>query len=83
MSLGIVTGFVVLHPRLQSKRWKNLRTSSFVATGLSAFAPIVHAASIFPYDQLNKQAGLIYYYLEGLSILIGVVFYTVSYTFSS
>ncbi|KAF2179929.1 HlyIII-domain-containing protein [Zopfia rhizophila CBS 207.26] len=74
-TLGLLTGFVVVHPRLQSKKWRTLRLSAFVATGLSAFAPIIHAASMFLYEQLDKQAGLRYYYLEGLAILIGVVFY--------
>ena len=53
------------------------RLWAFVATGLSAFAPIIHAARIFPYEQLDKQAGLRYYYLEGLLTIIGVVFYAV------
>ncbi|KAJ5371970.1 hypothetical protein N7517_003976 [Penicillium concentricum] len=74
-SLGFLTGFVVVHPKLQSQKWRLLRSSSFVATGLSAFAPIIHAASIFPYGQLDQQAGLRYYYLEGLVIVIGVLFY--------
>ncbi|KAF9238451.1 hypothetical protein DTO006G1_9196 [Penicillium roqueforti] len=74
-TLGFLTGFVVVHPRLQSQKWRLLRLSTFVATGLSAFAPIIHAASIFPYDQLDQQAGLRYYYLEGLAIVIGVLFY--------
>ncbi|KAJ6178219.1 hypothetical protein N7519_008680 [Penicillium mononematosum] len=74
-TLGFLTGFVVVHPRLQSQRWRLLRLSTFVATGLSAFAPIIHAASIFPYQQLDQQAGLRYYYLEGLVIVIGVLFY--------
>lgn len=81
-SLGSLTGLVVIHPRLQSMRWKTLRLSTFVATGLSAFAPIVHAASIFPYAQLDKQAGLRYYYVEGLLILFGVVFYAVRRPFA-
>ena len=72
-----MTGVVVIHPRLQSRGWKTLRLSTFVATGLSAFAPIIHAASIFPYDQLDKQAGLRYYYLEGILILTGVASYAV------
>jgi adiponectin receptor len=59
-------------------RWKTLRLSTFIATGLSAFVPIIHAASIFPYDQLDQQAGLRYYYLEGFLILIGVGFYAVN-----
>ncbi|KAL7934241.1 mPR-like GPCR protein [Trichoderma chlorosporum] len=74
-TLGLVTGVVVISPRLQSAKWRMLRLSTFVATGFSAFAPIIHAATIFPYDQLDKQAGLRYYYIEGVSILAGVVFY--------
>ncbi|CAP86335.1 Pc20g10060 [Penicillium rubens Wisconsin 54-1255] len=74
-TLGFLTGFVVVHPRLQSQKWRLLRLSTLVATGLSAFAPIIHAASIFPYQQLDQQAGLRYYYLEGLIIVMGVLFY--------
>ncbi|KAM0252812.1 hypothetical protein ACHAQJ_007551 [Trichoderma viride] len=74
-SLGLLTGIVVVSPKLQSPRWRMLRLSTFVATGFSAFAPILHAATIFPYAQLDKQAGLRYYYLEGVAILTGVVFY--------
>ena len=32
-------------------------------------------SSMFPYDQLNEEAGLWYYYHKVLSINIGVVFY--------
>ncbi|KAL2697693.1 hypothetical protein AAEP93_011597 [Penicillium crustosum] len=69
-SLGFLTGFVVVHPKLQSQKWRLLRLSTFVAMGLSAFAPIIHAASIFPYEQLDQQAGLRYYYIEGLVIVL-------------
>ncbi|CAI7606741.1 unnamed protein product [Penicillium palitans] len=82
-SLGFLTGFVVVHPKLQSQKWRLLRLSTFVATGLSAFAPIIHAASIFPYKQLDQQAGLRYYYLEGLVIVIGVLFYAVRLLFQN
>ncbi|KAL9468547.1 hypothetical protein ACSS6W_010241 [Trichoderma asperelloides] len=74
-SLGLLTDIVVVSPRFQSLKWRMLRVCTFVATGFSAFAPIIHAATIFPYAQLDKQAGLRYYYLEGASILIGVFFY--------
>jgi adiponectin receptor len=47
--------------------------------GFSAFAPIIHAASIFPYGQLDQQSGLRYYFLEGFLILVGVGFYAVSH----
>ena len=72
--LGLLTGYVVLHPRLQGPKWRILRLFTFVATGLLAFAPIIHACSTFPYDQLDQQAGLRYYDFEGLLILAGVLF---------
>lgn len=73
--LSVVTGFIVVNPYLQSPRYRILRTMSFVVTGFSALAPITHAAVIFPYHQLDKQAGLRHYYIEEGIVLIGVVFY--------
>ena len=55
-----------------------LRLFTFVATGLSGLLPIIHAGSIYPYAQLNQRAGLGYYLVEGLTLIIGVVFYAVS-----
>ena len=55
-----------------------LRLSTFVATGLSAFVPIIHAVTIFPYAQLTQQTGLGYYLVEGLALITGVIFYAVS-----
>ncbi|KAL6152314.1 hypothetical protein ACJQWK_04362 [Exserohilum turcicum] len=75
VSLGALTATVVLNPSFQGPKWKRLRLSTFVATGFSAFAPIIHATSIFPYAQLDQQSGLRYYFLEGFSILVGVGFY--------
>lgn len=69
---------MVVNSRFQSHKWQTLRVCTFIATSLSAFAPIIHAATIFPYAQLDKQAGLRYYYLEGAAMLTGVFFYVVS-----
>ncbi|KAK3373164.1 hemolysin-III related-domain-containing protein [Lasiosphaeria ovina] len=74
-TLTSLSAFVVLNPRFQSREWRQLRVGSFVATGLSAFAPIIHAAVIFPYAQLDQQAGLRYYYLEGVLLLVGTFHY--------
>jgi adiponectin receptor len=75
VTLGTLTATTVINPSLQGPRWKILRLSTFVATGFSAFAPILHGALLFPYDQFDKQTGLRYYYLEGILLLIGVGFY--------
>ncbi|KAH8887831.1 mPR-like GPCR protein [Thozetella sp. PMI_491] len=73
--LGLLTAIIHLHPSLQAKRWRIVRVAFFVATGVSAFVPIIHGATLFPYDQLEKQAGLRYYYLEGGLMLAGVGFF--------
>jgi adiponectin receptor len=73
-----MTGAAVVGPWLQSNKWTWLRLVLFVLTGLSAFAPIIHGATIFPYSQLDKQTGLRYYYLEGVLMLAGVALFVVS-----
>ncbi|KAI5460874.1 mPR-like GPCR protein [Mariannaea sp. PMI_226] len=73
--LGVLTGIIVAGPSSQTRQWRIVRLTAFVITGFSAFAPIAHAMLIFPYGQLAKQAGLHYYYMEGISIMMGVFFY--------
>lgn len=73
----MLTLVVVLHPRLQSPRWRALRLATFVSTGLSAFAPVMHAMAIFPLAQLDRQSGLRYYFIEGALILTGAFLYGV------
>ena len=50
-----------------------------MATGLPTFAPIIQAAVIFPYAQPDQQAGLRYYYIEGVLVLVGTFLYTVGH----
>lgn len=77
--LVLVAGAVVVRPRLQDRKWRAARTWTFIATGTSAFAPIAHAVTIFPYRQLDRQAGLSYYYVEGLLVLLGAWHFAVSF----
>lgn len=63
-------------------KYRILRLGAFVATSLSGFAPILHAMTIFPYDQLDKQAGIRYYYLEAVFYLTGAIIYGVRLVFS-
>lgn len=67
--------YIVVHPSYQSRQYRLFRLSVFVLTGLSAFAPIIHASRLFPLEQLNKQSGLPYYYVEGGVILLGALIY--------
>ena len=50
-------------------------TLRLILTGLSAFAPIIHASRLFPIEQLNKQSRLPYHYMEGGILLLGAMIY--------
>ena len=75
--MGLLNAILSLRDRYGAKDFITSRLVPFLGLGFSAFIPIIHAALIFPYDQLKKQSGLPYYYLEGLLMLIGVVFLAV------
>ncbi|CAM1506544.1 Fc.00g061850.m01.CDS01 [Cosmosporella sp. VM-42] len=74
LSMGLINAYLSLHDRYGAKDWLTSRLLPFLGLGFSALIPILHAALIFPYDQLQKQAGLNYYYIEGVLMVIGVVF---------
>ncbi|KAH6982261.1 adiponectin receptor protein [Ilyonectria sp. MPI-CAGE-AT-0026] len=72
----LLSTIIVVNPRFQSSRWRKLRIATFVAMGFSGLLPVIHAACIYPFAQWNQQAGLGYYLVEGLALILGVVFYT-------
>lgn len=76
--MGAFNSFLSFYGKNDSKDWLTSRLVPFFALGLSAFIPIFHAVLLFPYDQLQKQSGLNYYYLEGVCMITGVVFLVVS-----
>ncbi|KAG8419807.1 hypothetical protein J3458_004644 [Metarhizium acridum] len=77
-SMGLLNVYLSINDRYGAKNWLTSRLLPFLGMGFSAFIPIVHAAVIFPYDQLQKQSGLHYYLLEGVFMLVGVLFLAVS-----
>lgn len=76
--MGAFNSYLSLHGRNDSKDWLTSRLLPFLALSFSAFIPIFHAVLLFPYDQLQKQSGLNYYYLEAVFMLTGVFFLVVS-----
>ncbi|VUC29738.1 unnamed protein product [Clonostachys rosea] len=73
--LGVLSIVIVVNPRFQGNRWRPLRIMTFVAMGLSGLLPIIHATYIYPFAQLNQRAGVGYYAAEGLTLILGTVFY--------
>ncbi|KAF7564044.1 hypothetical protein G7046_g28 [Stylonectria norvegica] len=74
ISMGLLNIYQSMKDHYGAKNFVHQRLLPFLGLGFSAFIPIIHAAIIFPYEQLQRQAGLNYYYVEGLCMLIGVVF---------
>lgn len=78
LTLGIATIIILVHPKFQGRRWRTFRVCTFVGTGLSGFAPLAHGIKLFGFSQMEKQSGVAYYFGEGLLLMLGAFFYTVS-----
>ncbi|KAI1088883.1 mPR-like GPCR protein [Rostrohypoxylon terebratum] len=74
-SLAAISIVIVLAPTFQGPRWRTLRLLTFVSTGLSGLAPIIHGICMFGFAQMMKQSGLAYYLAEGGLFLLGAVVY--------
>ncbi|KAI1082455.1 mPR-like GPCR protein [Whalleya microplaca] len=74
-SLAAISVVVVLAPAFQGPRWRTLRLLTFVCTGLSGLAPIVHGICLFGFARMMRQSGLPYYLAEGGLFLLGAVVY--------
>ncbi|KAI1385588.1 mPR-like GPCR protein [Hypoxylon trugodes] len=74
-SLAAASIVIVVAPIFQGPRWRTLRLLTFVCTGLSGLAPIIHGICMFGFRQMMKQSGLAYYLAEGGLFLLGAVVY--------
>lgn len=75
VTLSVVTSILVLHPRLQGLKYRSYRTTAFIATGLSGFAPITHGLLKYGWAEMWERSGMPYYLLEGLVYGIGAFFF--------
>lgn len=75
ISLSVITSALVLHPRLQGLKYRSHRTTAFVLTALSGFAPIVHGLWLYGWSEMWIRSGMPYWFLEGLVYGIGVFFF--------
>ncbi|PLB49962.1 mPR-like GPCR protein [Aspergillus steynii IBT 23096] len=73
--LGSLTIFIMVTPKFQGQNFRILRALTFVFTGLSGFAPLIHGVKIFGISQMMKQSGMPYYLVEGGFLLLGALIY--------
>ncbi|KAF5861269.1 hypothetical protein ETB97_000461 [Aspergillus alliaceus] len=77
--LGLLTIFIVVNPKFQGQTFRVFRALTFVATGLSGFAPLIHGVRMFGVSQMMKQSGMPYYLIEGGFLLIGALVYATKF----
>jgi len=75
VTLSLGTATLVLHPRLQSHKYRSVRTYAFVATSLTGFAPIGHGLCLYGWEEMWVRSGMPYYLLEGLIYAAGAFFF--------
>ncbi|KAI0023959.1 mPR-like GPCR protein [Xylariomycetidae sp. FL0641] len=74
-TLSATSIYVMLSPGFQSRKWRTIRTLTFVCTGLSGFVPLVHGVKMFGVSQMMKQSGMPYYLVEGSFLIVGAIVY--------
>ncbi|KAH7016044.1 hemolysin-III related-domain-containing protein [Microdochium trichocladiopsis] len=52
---GALTIITSIHPKLQSHKYRSMRTLAFVATAVSVVAPLTHGLDIVGLDLMNKK----------------------------
>ncbi|KAF8847123.1 HlyIII-domain-containing protein [Acephala macrosclerotiorum] len=75
ITLSLATSVLVLHPQLQGLRFRSHRTTAFVATGLSGFAPIGHGLWLYGWQEMWVRSGMPYWFLEGIVYGLGAFFF--------
>ncbi|KAI0202142.1 hemolysin-III related-domain-containing protein [Astrocystis sublimbata] len=70
-SLGVVSSLVMLMPTLQGPRWRTLRLSVFIVTGLSGFAPIIQSvlSSLSFFDVARTSLHIVHIPMQALNAL--------------
>jgi adiponectin receptor len=68
------------HPKLQSHRYRSMRTLAFVATGVSVVVPLIHGLNIFGLDLMKKKAFTYTMVAKMGCLLSGTALYVVSFT---
>ncbi|KAI0179757.1 mPR-like GPCR protein [Hypoxylon sp. FL1284] len=74
-TLTAISIVVVVAPAFQGPRWRTLRLLTFVCTGFSTLAPIIHGICMIGFKQMMRQSGLPYYFAEGALFLLGALVY--------
>ncbi|CAI6339980.1 unnamed protein product [Periconia digitata] len=74
-SLGVATAGVATQQRFRTPALRPFRAAMFVAMGLSAVVPVVHAARLYGVQRLRASAALDWVVLQGVLYIVGAAVY--------
>jgi adiponectin receptor len=75
--LGSFTIFIMVNPNYQVRKYRTFRALTFVTTGMSGYAPMIHGCIKFGGAQMMRQSGMPYYMAHGFLVLLGTLLYAV------
>ncbi|ORY11487.1 hemolysin-III related-domain-containing protein [Clohesyomyces aquaticus] len=76
VALIAVSCLLVLHPRLQGPKYRAHRTTAFILTALSGFAPVVNGVMLFGWSQAFHEKGVKWWFAEGVWYGLGATFFS-------
>lgn len=70
-----VSCLLVLHPRLQGPIYRSHRTTAFILTALSGFAPVFHGLLLYGPSEAFWRRGVLWWLAEGFWYGLGAFFF--------
>ena len=76
-TIGVACATVSVTPKFRTPAWRPLRASLFVSMGLSAVLPVIHGLRLYGVAQMNRQIGLLWLSIQGMTYILGALIYAV------
>jgi adiponectin receptor len=75
VSLGSAAAYTVLAQKFSSPAYRPIRTSVFIALGLSAIFPVTHILAMYGHETVSRTMGLHYLVAGGILYIVGACMY--------
>ncbi|KAI8808778.1 hemolysin-III related-domain-containing protein [Cladochytrium replicatum] len=72
---GIATVITSVSSRFSTPEWRLLRTSMFLAMGLSGIIPLVHAGALYGFNFINHAMSMQWMIVMGILYVVGALIY--------
>ncbi|EGX54240.1 hypothetical protein AOL_s00004g273 [Orbilia oligospora ATCC 24927] len=74
-TIAVSCATVSVHPHFRTPKYRPVRTSMFVAMGLSGVLPIVHGIQLHGIEEVERRSAMSWLLAEGAAYLVGALLY--------